>query len=154
MEAFFHGASATAAGEAIRNSRYLFPLFESIHLTALAFLLGSILIFNARFFGLGMRRQTLEEVAADFAPWTRRALYVMAVSGAALFLAKAGELYDTELTAFLIKMSLIAAAVVFHFAVQQRLARAGRVGWGRAAAAAALAMWFGAAAAGLTLEFL
>ena len=154
METIFHGAASTGFGETIRNSQYLFPLVESIHLLGLAFLLGSILIFNARFFGVGMTRQTVAEVAGDFSPWTRRALYVMAATGVPLFFAKAGDLYDAELPAFLIKMSLIALGVVWHFTVQLRLARAGSMAWGRVAAAAALCMWFGAAVAGLTLEFL
>ncbi len=154
MDHFFHAAASTAVGEAIRNSRWLFPLVETTHLMALAFLLGSILLFNARFLGLGFRRQTTGDVAYDLAPWTRRALYLMALSGVLLFTAKAGDLYEQDLKNFTIKMTLITLAVVFHFAVQQRLARRGSLLWGRLAAVAALGMWFGAAVYGLTLEFL
>jgi hypothetical protein len=154
QEWIFQTAEATSLGAAIRGSQYWFPLVESTHLMALGFLLGSVFLFNARFFGLGMRRQTPAEVAHDFTPWTRRALYLMAASGTLLFLAKAGELYAGKLREFQIKMTLIALAVVFHFTIQQRLARSSNMLLGRLAAAAALLMWFGAAVAGLTLEFL
>jgi hypothetical protein len=154
LQSFFEASSSTALGTALRNSLYWFPLVETTHLLALAFLLGSLLIFNMRFFGRGMRRQTPAEIQQDFAPWTRRALIVMAISGVLLFLAKAQDLYDMDLRGFLIKMTLIVAATIFHYAVQRPLARAGNMLWGRMTAALALCMWFGAAVAGLTLEFL
>ncbi len=37
---FFHAASDTALGTAIRNSRAGFPVVETVHLIALALLLG------------------------------------------------------------------------------------------------------------------
>ncbi|MEO8100417.1 MAG: DUF6644 family protein [Acidobacteriota bacterium] len=154
MKASFDFAAKSGFGTAIRDSRYAFPALEMVHLVGLGLLLGSILLFNARFFGFGMRRQTLREVAADFAPWTRLALILMVVSGIPMFAAKAGELWREDLAGFTVKMSLIAVGVVFHYSVQIPLAKAENVSRGRIAATVSLVVWFGAAIAGLTLEFL
>ncbi|MEP6963160.1 MAG: DUF6644 family protein [Acidobacteriota bacterium] len=154
MKGFFHWAGHSGLGVALRDSRYAFPAVEMVHLLGLALLLGSILLLNARFFGLGMRRQTLSEVAYDFAPWTRLALILMLLSGLPMFAAKATDLWESDLPGFTIKMTLILAVVIFHYTVQVPLARADNLPRGRIAAFVSLAMWFGAALAGLSLEFL
>ena len=154
MHAFFLWMSGSALGLAMRDSRAAFPAAEMVHLIGLGLLLGSVLLFNARFFGLGMKRQTTAELAADFAPWTRLALLIMAVSGVFLFAAKAADLWEKDLTTYSTKMGLIAVAIVFHYAVQVPLARSGNLTWGKLAAAVSLALWFGAAMTGLSLEFL
>jgi hypothetical protein len=154
LKPFFDFAGESALGAWMRDSQYTFPAFEMVHLLGLGLLLGSVLLLNARFFGLGMKRQSLAEVAADFAPWTKLALVLMAISGAPLFASKAPDLWSEDLAGFTIKMSLIAVGVVFHYTVQTPLARAEDFARGRFAAAFSLLVWFGAAMAGLSLEFL
>ena len=154
MKPFFDFAGRSALGVWMRGSRYAFPAFEMTHLVGLGVLLGSVLLLNARFFGLGMKRQTLAEVAADFAPWTKVALILMVVSGIPMFASKAPDLWDNDLVGYIVKMSLIVVGVVFHYSVQAPLARAENLSRGRVAAALSLIFWFGAAVAGLSLEFL
>ena len=136
----------------MRDSRYLFPAFEMAHLLGLGVLLGSVLILNARFFGIGMKRQTTAELAVDFAPWTRLALIVMVLSGVPLFTSKAPDLWNEDRVGFELKLMLLTVAVVFHYAVLIPSARAGKSG--KLAAAFSLLVWFGAALCGLSLEFL
>ena len=138
----------------MRASQYAFPPVEMVHLLGLGLLLGSVLLLNARFFGLGMRRQTLAEVAADFAPWTKLALVLMVLSGIPLFAAKAPDLWDKDLVLYTTKMSLVVVGVVFHYAVLVPLARTENISRGQVAAIFSLLLWFGAAVAGLSLEFL
>ena len=155
MEPIFQAIHHTALGEWMRNSRYAFPGFEMAHLLGLGLLLGSVLLFNARFFGLGLRRQSVAEVAEDLAPWTRLALVLMLLSGVPLFFSKAPDLWREDLAGYTIKMTLIAVGVAFHYSVQVPLARVADDALnGRIAAAFSLLVWFGAAIAGLTLEFL
>lgn len=154
MKPLFDFAGKSALGTWMSNSRYAFPAFEMVHLLGLGLLLGSVLLLNARFFGLGLRRQTTAEVAADLAPWTKLALLLMVLSGIPLFASKAPDLWNEELGTYTLKMSLIVVGVVFHYAVQVPLARSGNMTRGRAAAAFSLLVWFGAAVAGLSLEFL
>ena len=154
MHDFFLWMSRSALGEAMRDHTVAFPAAEMAHLIGLGLLLGAMLIFNARFFGLGMKRQTTAELAADFAPWTRLALLIMVVSGILMFSVKANDLWEQDLATYSTKMGLIAVAIVFHYAVQVPLARAGNLGWGKLGALVSLALWFGAAITGLSLEFL
>jgi hypothetical protein len=154
LKPLFQFAGHSTLGEWIRDSRYAFPAFEMVHLLGLGVLLGAMLLFNARFFGLGMRRQRLSELAEDFAPWTRLSLIVMALSGVPLFCSKALDLWDMDLANFTWKMSLIGFGVVWHYAVQVPLARREDAARGRWAAVVSLTAWFGAALAGLSLEFL
>lgn len=154
MKPLFDFAGKSALGTWMSNSRYGFPAFEMVHLLGLGLLLGSVLLLNARFFGLGLRQQTAGEVAADLAPWTRLALVLMGLSGIPLFASKAPDLWSMELGAFALKMSLIVVGVVFHYGVQVPLARSENMARGRVAAAFSLLVWFGAAVAGLSLEFL
>ncbi len=136
----------------MRNSRYAFPAFEMVHLLGLGLLLGSILILNARFFGVGMKRQSTADLAADFAPWTKLALVLMVLSGIPLFTSKAPDLWNDDRAGFELKIVLLAIAMVFHYTVLLPTARAGKTG--KLAAAVSLLLWFGAALCGLSLEFL
>jgi hypothetical protein len=154
LKLIFDFAGNSALGIWMRDSQYRFPFVEITHLLGLGLLLGSILILNARFFGLGMKRQTVAEVAADFAPWTKLALIVMLISGVPLFASKAPELWEQDRLGFELKMLLVAVGVLFHYTVQIPLARAGNMSRGKLAAAFSLFCWFGAALCGLTLEFL
>ncbi len=138
----------------MRNSRYAFPAFEMVHLLGLGLLLGSVFILNARFFGLGMKRQSVSELAYDFAPWTRLVLLIMVPSGIPLFASKAPDLWNEDRIGFELKLVLIVVAVIFHYTVLVPLARADNYRRGKLAAAFSLVCWFGAAMAGLSLEFL
>jgi hypothetical protein len=154
LKAIFDFAGQSALGIWMRESRYNFPIFEMVHLLGLALLLGSIVLLNLRFFGIGLRRLRVSEVAQDLAPWTRLALMMMVFSGIPLFCSKAEDLWDDDPNAFFTKMSLILFGLVFHYAVQVPMARRENLSTGRAAAVVSLATWFGAAIAGLSLEFI
>lgn len=154
MKPVFDFFGESALGVAIRNSRYAFPAVEMVHLLGLGLFLGSILLLNARFFNLGLKREKVSELVEDLAPWTRLSLIVMAVSGVALFCSKAPDLWDMDRDGFYLKMILLALGAVFHYTVQVPLARKENLRGGKLAAAVSLALWFGGALAGLSLEFL
>ena len=78
----------------------------------------------------------------------------MVLSGIPLFASKAPDLWREDLLGYTIKMSLITIGVIFHYSVQAPLARAENKSQGKKAAAFSLIVWFGAALAGLSLEFL
>ena len=154
MKAIFDFFGESALGVAIRNSRYAFPVVEMAHLLGLGMLLGSILLLNIRFFGFGLKREKVSEVAEDLAPWTRLSLIVMAISGIGLFASKAPDLWDQDRDYFYLKMSLLTVGTLFHYFVQVPLARKENMTAGKLAAVVSLILWFGGALAGLSLEFL
>src|ERR1700674_2427947 len=78
---FFPWCERSLIGRMIQQSRWSFAIIETIHIMALAVLLGSFLIVDLRLFGLGMRQQSVAEVAKQFGKWSWVAFAVMVSTG-------------------------------------------------------------------------
>jgi hypothetical protein len=144
----------TAIGSAVRESVWLFPVIESVHLVALASLAGAVLTVDLRLLGVGLRRPP-RELLAEAAPWFVGSLVVMFSTGIPLFLSEAVKCYYHP--EFWVKMSALLLAIVFTWTVRNPLVRAGRRVESRALAAAlggtSLALWLTVAAAGRWIGF-
>jgi hypothetical protein len=140
---FFTWCEYTPLGEAIRDSRWLFPAIESIHLLGLAVIGGAVLVVNLRVLGLGIERQPAAQLWRDIRPWLMGSLTAMLISGVLLFTSEATKLYYHE--AFWVKMISLLLATLFTFTVLRTVALAdpGRVRpvWGRAAAVTSILLW-------------
>jgi uncharacterized membrane protein SirB2 len=140
---FFTWCENTPLGEAIRDSRWLFPAIESIHLLGLAVIGGAVLVVNLRVLGFGTERQPAAQLWRDIRPWLMGSLTAMLVSGIMLFTSEATKLYYHE--AFWVKMISLLLATLFTFTVMRKVALAdpGRVPplWGRAAAVTSILLW-------------
>jgi hypothetical protein len=140
---FFTWCENTSIGEAIRDSRWLFPAIESVHLLALAVIGGAVLLMNLRLLGFGLRSQSAAQVWRDTRPWLMSSLATMLITGILLFTSEATKLYYHE--AFWVKMISLLLAMLFTFTVMPKvsLADPGRLGpvWGRAAALISLLLW-------------
>ena len=90
---FFTWCEQSAIGEAIRNSQWLFPVIESVHLLALVLIAGAVLVVDMRLFGLGLRQQPVAQLARDAQPWLIGGLMVMLTTGILLFLSEAIKCY-------------------------------------------------------------
>src|SRR5204863_8137031 len=100
---FFTWCEKSAIGEAIRNSQWLFPVIESVHLLALVLIAGAVLVVDMRLFGLVVRRQPVAQLARYAESWMIGGLMVMVRTGILLFLAHAIKCYDRP--AFAVKMT-------------------------------------------------
>jgi hypothetical protein len=89
---FFHWCEGTWLGSIIQQSKWSFALIETVHIIALAVLLGSFLIVDLRLFGLGMQQLTVAEVAAQFAPTSWVSFGVMVATGIPMYLSEAVRL--------------------------------------------------------------
>lgn len=140
---FFTWCENTWLGEAIRDSRWLFPAIESVHLLALAVIGGAVLVMNLCLLGFGLQRQPAAQLWRDTRPWLVGSLTVMLVSGMLLFTSEATKLYYHE--AFWVKMISLLAAMLFTFTVMRKVALAdpARVGplCGKAAALVSILLW-------------
>jgi len=152
---FFEWCERTAAGEAIRNSLWLFPVIESFHLLALALIGGAVLVVDLRLLGLVLRRQPLADLAREAQRWLAGGLAVMIVTGLALFSSEAIKCYYN--LAFWTKMSALAPAIVFAFTVRRKVAAADesrlRPLWRKLTALVSIALWFVVAASGRWIGF-
>jgi hypothetical protein len=149
----FKWCDSTAVGIAIRNSRVLFPIIESIHLLALTVLLGTILVMNLRLLGVGLRDQPISSVARSLAPLTLGGLLTMLVTGFLLFASEAMKSYESP--PFRFKMVALGLALLFHGTVFRGAVRSETAGRLRSAATAmvSLTLWFGVAVAGRAIGF-
>jgi hypothetical protein len=152
---FFTWCESTAIGEAIRDSRWLFPVIECVHLLALALLGGLVLNVNLSLLGLGAGRKRSMQLWSDTRPWLLFSLGAMLASGFLLFLSEAVKLYYHE--AFWVKMSALALAMLFTFTVQSRTAQADPSTVtkfrSRAVAAMSLLLWLTVGAGGRWIGF-
>ena len=152
---FFEWCENTAVGEAIRLSRWLFPVIESFHLLALALIGGAVLVVDLRLLGLGLRRQPVAQLARDAQPWLVGGLVLMVASGILLFTSEAIKCYYNA--AFWTKMTFLLPAMVFTFTVRRKVAAAEearvRPLWSRLVALVSLTLWSVVGAAGRWIGF-
>lgn len=150
----FEWCEATALGHAIKGSAWLFPVIEAGHLLGLCVLGGSLLVVDLRMLGLGLRRQTIAELAQDVWPWLLGSIGVMIVTGTALFLSESVKCYHSQ--AFWVKITTMPIAVLFTLTVRRRVSRGGTLDTTavtRLVALLSLALWFTVAAAGRWIGF-
>ena len=121
---WFQALESSALGEAIRNSHWLFPVIEAFHLLGLAVIGGAVLIVDFRLLGLGLRDQPVSRLARDMQPWVTGSLLMMIASGVPLFVSEAIKCYYS--IPFWVKMTALAAAVVFTFTIRRSVVMAGR----------------------------
>lgn len=115
----FEQAETTGLGRIIRESMWLFPVIESVHLIGLASLGGSVLAMDLRLLGLIFREQPVAVVMRTARPWFFASLGLMFATGIPLFLSEAVKCYFN--TSFWVKMIALATAITFVFAVRNPL---------------------------------
>jgi uncharacterized protein DUF6644 len=151
----FQWCEASAVGNAIRTSPWAFAVIESIHLLGLSAIGGAVLLVDLRLLGMGLRKQSVRNLASDVHPWLVASLTVMLVTGAALFMSESIKCYYS--TPFRVKMLSLALAIFFTFTVRRKAAMAdgerARPVRQRVVALVSLALWFAVAASGRWIGF-
>ncbi len=148
----FQAIDTSALATAIKESLWLFPAIEAVHLLALALLGGAILMLDLRLLGAGLTRQPVSLVERNARPWLIAAVSTLIVTGLLIGISEAMKLYDKD--AFWVKMSALALALVFTFAVQMPLAKRDVSGWqAKTLAVVSLTLWLSVAMAGRWIGF-
>lgn len=139
----FQALEASAMGEAVRGSLWLFPIIEGFHLVGLAVIGGAILVVDFRLLGLGLRNHPVARLARDMQPWVLGSLVVMFVSGFPLFVSEATKCYYSF--AFWTKMAALLLAIAFTFTIRRSVTFAadGRFAprWQKAVATTSIVLW-------------
>jgi len=153
MLAFFEWCEATALGQLVRDSLWLFPVIESVHLLGLCLLGGSLLVVDLRMLGFGLKRQPVAELARAIQPWLVASVLVMFLTGSLQFLSEAVKCYYNP--SFWVKMTTLPIALLFTFRVRQpfALSATDTSAKSRVVAVTSLALWFTVAAAGRWIGF-
>ena len=148
----FSAIDGSALGTSIKESLWLFPAIEAVHLLALALLGGSLLMLDLRLLGTGLIQQPAAQLEKSARPFLVGAVVTLIVTGVLIGMSEALKLYDKD--AFWVKMSVLATALIFTFAIKQPLVQRGVTGWqARGLAVLSLTLWLGVAAAGRWIGF-
>jgi hypothetical protein len=153
--AFFQWCYDTGVGDSIRNSSWLFPVIEAVHLLGFGLTLGAVLIVELRLLGTGLNRQSVSQLAANAQPWLLGGIVLMFASGIPLFLSEAIKAYYSF--AFWIKMSSLFLVLFYTFTLRRRITRTNlaseRPMLVRSLAIVSLSLWFGVAWGGRWIGF-
>ncbi len=113
---FLQWLEASPPAVAISESSWLFPGIESVHVLAIALVVGSITMVDLRLLGVALRGRPVAELTAEILPWTWSSFVVAACTGALLFSSNASHYWGT--VPFRAKMLVLSLAglnmIVFH----------------------------------------
>jgi hypothetical protein len=106
----------TPLADTIRSNELAFPWLESVHVLAIALVLGSIAVADLRLLGLASVKRPVTQLLNDVLPVTWVAFVVAAVTGLAMFTSNAVEYAHN--TAFQLKMVIMVLAGLNMLAFQ------------------------------------
>ena len=136
----------------MNGPEWAFPIVESLHFMGLALSIGTIAIVDLRLLGIGMRRQTASQLAADLDPWTRSGFAVMLITGPLMFSADAVAYHNNP--AFQFKMTCLLLALLFHFTIHRKVTRSDvSPTAARLAGGLSLALWTAVVGGGRMIAF-
>jgi hypothetical protein len=149
----------TGVGTSIRESLWLFPIIETVHIFGIILLVGATSILDLRLMGLTFLDESVSRLAERFIPWALVGFVIQVVTGFLLFSSEATKMYDN--LGFQIKMVLILVAginaLVFHAVAYKSVGKWDRDRVGplsaRAAGLISILLWFGIVAAGRWIAY-
>lgn len=159
MQAVCKWLEQTPVSAAVRESLWLFPALETLHLLGMIVLVGTVGAFDLRLLGWMIRRQRVSELANRLLPWTWVGFAVQVITGALLFSSEAVKVYTNP--AFRLKMLLIVLAglnaLTFHLIIFRNVAawddREATPMAAKIAGFVSILLWIGIVAAGRFIGF-
>ena len=153
---------ASGLGQAMRESLWLYPAAEIVHIVGIGLLFGSIAILDLRLLGFS-RSISARRLAGHVLPWTAGAFLLIVPSGLMMFIAHASDFIASPV--FAVKMCLIMVAglnaALFHVNVfpsvevwdAEEMRKLGPPPFARISAAVSLAVWVSVIACGRLLAY-
>jgi hypothetical protein len=146
---FCEWLASTAGSMALRESLYMYPVVESVHVWTLAVFIGLAVILDLRLLGLALRQVPVTEVVQRLTPWLVGGGAVMILSGSMLFYAIPVRTYQSvwfrSKMAFLVLAGL--NAWLFHSGVYRSVTSwdlaAAIPGKAKLAGAISIVLWAG-----------
>jgi hypothetical protein len=142
----------------IRESDWMFPTIETLHVFALVLVVGTIMTVDLRLLGFANKERPFSQVASEMLPWTWVAFAVAALAGMLMFSSKALTYYGN--IPFRLKMACLLLAginmAIFHWLGTRHLEAWDRGRPPRAAklaGGASLLLWTTIVAAGRWIGF-
>ena len=154
LEALQEGSFAAA----MRDSIWLYPVVETVHIIGFVILVGAVIMFDLRVLGVS-KRVPVRMLAQYLLPWSAAALLLIVPAGFLMFSADATTMISNR--AFVIKMVLLMLAATnaaaFHLGafrnVDQWNQGTRAPGSARLHAAASLLIWLGVITCGRMIAY-
>jgi hypothetical protein len=151
----FNWFYATTIGETIRDSSWMFPVIEAVHLLGLGMVAGTVLLVDLRLLGAGLNRQPVAQLWDNVRPLLIGGIILMFATGIPLFLSESIKaLYSF---AFWIKMTCLLLVLIFTFTYRRSVIHNGVIvdkpQVARWTAIISLGLWFGVAWGGRWIGF-
>jgi len=128
------------------------PIVQTIHIAAIAAVMGSIVVVSLRVLGLAFPRQQVGEMVRRLMPWTWWALPVLLISGLVFVLARPRRYFVNPV--FGIKFALLVPAIACALLLQRLATRESAPPvMIRAIAGLSLLLWLGVAMAGRWIAY-
>ncbi len=149
----------TATGTAIRESDWIFPIIETVHVLGIVLLAGTVGILDLRLLGVILKREPASQIAGQILPLTWIGFAVMFSSGFLLFWAEAAKCYSNP--AFRVKVLLLLLAglnpLIFYSTTYRKVAEWDQAtvapARARATAVLSLSLWAGVIVAGRAMAY-
>jgi hypothetical protein len=159
ISAWLKSLEGTGLASGIRDSLYLFPFLEAVHVMALSVVFGTIMIVDLRLLGFASTHRPFARMSSELLRITWGAFAVAALTGTLMFMTNA-RVYAGN-TSFRVKMVLLLFAglnmAVFHLTAGRSVARWGKERSapriGRTTAALSLSLWVAIIFAGRVIGF-
>ena len=112
----FAALEATPFATAVRESTWMFPTFETLHVLFIALVVGTIMIVDFRLINVASRHRPVSVIMREVLPWTWGAFAGALIFGGLLFCSAATKYAHNPQFLFKMLLLLLAAAnmAVFH----------------------------------------
>ncbi|TFH73284.1 hypothetical protein E3V39_08635 [Gammaproteobacteria bacterium LSUCC0112] len=99
------------------GATWWFPLINSLHVLAISFMLGALLMLDLRIAGLAATRYSVDDLAKDFLPWIWFSFVIACLTGTGLFITRASAHMLNPAFQWKMLLMVIAAAnmMMFHW---------------------------------------
>lgn len=140
---FFQWMQDLTISGILRNSPWLGPGINVIHLLALVVFAGALLVVDLRLLGTGLTRQPLGPLVRASQPWLIGGFIALAITGGLQLISTGTKQYYSSF--FWAKMDILFLALIFTFTLRRWVAEAdeARVGpvWGKVVGAVSITLW-------------
>jgi len=159
IPSFLNWLQGTDLATRIRDSLFLFPLLESVHVIGLALVFGTIAVIDLRLLGVASTERSFQRMASDIMKWTWAALAVTALTGSLMFVTNAAVYFHNSYFRAKMVLLMLAAlnALVFELTVRRTIQQWDRAPAappvGRTVATVSLVIWIAVIVAGRMIGF-
>lgn len=132
IDAFLKSVEGTNFATTLRDSIWMFPIIEAVHVMSFTLVVGTIAIIDLRLLGLASIQRSFQRMSSDILKWTWSAFILTVVTGLMMFTTNARVYYHNPF--FRAKMILLVLAGV-NVAVFELTVGRSRGAWDKAPSA-------------------